>query len=473
MAPTLLVSLVITLSSGLAAKLWLDRTYGTDARNQITWTEYAIGSLVLAFLLVPAVTYAGFRVAVNRRASFGELWNGNETSANRIAIKCEKDGRCRYTYDCEPYLDCHTEEVCTGSGENRSCRPETKCETKYHQCPYCDNEYNFVVATTLGDYTIASHRFPEDPNAHRWNKHERVPESAIRRAGVGAPAFWDEARARIAAGRPGPVTKRMSYENWILASETTLWRQYSADVAALREQGLLPDIEMEPYAFYSVDRAYFAQTGPWPRKQWNDAVADLNAVLGRRQGDLHLVMLDVTKTDVAPDDYLFALKAHWSDEERFGRKLFAKNGVLVVVGHDGQTVKWARASTGMPVGNEQLPVRVMNELAGLPFTPEAVVGTTHVGAANRPVHGEGALERILFALDGRAEPFVRVSMNGTDPEDVGPGFLYLKGEIRPTTGALVVLALINFLVGAAVWVTLYIRGEHEPIRRRFHPRYRR
>src|SRR5262249_8718371 len=161
------------------------------------------------------------------------------------------------------------------------------------------------------------------------------------------PDFWTQADNRIRAGNPGPVTARRDYENYILASQSSILHKYSGAIDQYKKDGVLPKINSSVYGFYYEDRVYFV--GVQPAGNWQWYINKFNAALGLAlQGDLHLVIVNSNKVG-NPDEYTQALVAYWQSKD-FDRDDLSKNGIVVVVGtKDGTTVDWARAATGMPV----------------------------------------------------------------------------------------------------------------------------
>jgi len=461
-------AVVIAAGAGLVVKFVLDRR-GSDA--EITWVEYAVGMVIIAAVITPIVFTVGWSMAKANKLTFNEYWNGWELEATRQDVACTKDGSCLYEYSCEPYIVIRSSTSCDDDGCTTTFYPETE----YHSCPYVTVETSYYVKTTLGDYTIAEYRFPDNPNGNRWTATSdfkpSIPQHIIDRAGVGIPPFWAAAKARIDAGRPGPVTKRMEYDNFLLASDKTILRQYSGEIDRYLEAGLLPPVQSKVHTWYLADKVYFVGYTPDDSEAWQDAAGYLNAALGTElQGDLHLVIVGAQAVD--PDEYVLALKAYWQDPEVFGRDTLSKNGIIVVVGtRDGETVEWVRSITGMPLGNEPMIVAIRN-VKGIPLTPAAVVGAVEgefytkvrddgtTKLAVRGLHDGGALEKILWGLDDAAAKFVRISMTANDVEDVGLGFSYLYGEIEPTGGQKFGIFFVTFLGAVGVWWAAAAIGGH-------------
>ncbi len=469
MFTVILAALVATVLAGLAVRRILEIRQA-DAR--ISRRELYIGLATAPFIAV-LVAFAGWAIARNNLITFTEYWNGWETSAVKTQITCTRDGPCRWEYNCDPYL-CNPHPcncVCTSRDKNGSCTSEscsTCYDTCYHDCPYVTHEYNYDVHTTLGPVNIASYVFPPNPDSHRWRSGIRVPDGTIRSAGVGDPPFWVAAKNRCDANRPGPVTKRNSYSNYVLASDHTLMKEHSGDIADYQARKLLPPLARSVQAFYHADKVSFVGWTPPNRLVWSEALEYLNGNFGMQlQGDLHLVVIKDDMVAANPERYAFALKAYWQDKAAFGQDALSKNATVVIVGTtDGVTVSWSRAFTGMPLGNETLIVTLRDGLKGQPLTPEGLIGP---GRSARDTTGvrhppsdvsPTLLQRALWGAENPATKFTRVSMSGKDGKG---GFLYLKNEIRPTTGQMWGIFVMTLLLSCGVWVWAalhYDSGEH-------------
>lgn len=436
-----LISIIVALLIGLGIKWFLANS---DDYYSITWLEYGITTAVIILVLAPLTSWAGVKLAIQSRTTFYEFRNGWEQSATVEEITCTRDGPCRWSYECDPYTVCN--EVCTGSGKDEECHEE--CHTEYHNCPYCTSEYNYDVNTTLGPYRIVSNRFPPNPDSHRWRRGEEVPQYIINDAGIGPTQFWLNARARIDSGLPGPVTKTYSYTNWILRSDYSILRNYSDKVAELKARRLLPPYVTDIHDYYWADKLAFVGVGVPNPVLWQRRVEYLNAELGRSlQGDLHVV---IVKGIADPDGYIMALKSLWQNADSLDRNTASKNTILVAIGtDDGRTVSWARAVTGMPMGNELLSTRLRNDFKGMPLTPDSVLGQTHAHLSNGRIDSV-SVSGGLAAYVLRQTPFQRVHM---------ADYQYLKKEIRPSTAGYVWTTLLSIFVCSLAWIPAIVIGE--------------
>ena len=480
------VFLVILASavSGLAVKWWLD---SSRADKEITKTEYWVGVVLISLLVAPLATKAGWEIAKKNLITFNEYWNGWERNANRNDIQCTRDGPCRYEYDCDPYLCPYECGGYEGTGKDRHYVSKTCWKTCYHSCPYVKTETNYSVSTTLGDYEIASHLFPDNPQANRWRDSVDIPQHVIDRAGCGIPPFWAAVKMRVDSGKPGPVTQRRKYDNYILASDLTILKQYSDAIDKYRSAGLLSEVRREVYDFYYSDKVHFVGFSSPGAVQWQVELAYFNAAFGiELQGDLHLAVVQNDLINSNPDAYLLALKAYWQNPKVFGKDAISKNSIIMAIGtKDGKTIEWARAITGMPLGNEKLTVAVHNRLKGLPLNTKVIFGDRELkakhasirksylakrSAANLegyPLDEFGVLERIFWGLDESDSRFKRIAMAPDDPGGSGSGFLYLANDIHLTSGQKAAVFFGSLFVCMLVWLGAALIGERQTSWRRW------
>lgn len=404
---------------------------------KISFIPWLVISLVTTVLIAPGAVALGGAVAKSNALTFNEYWNGYETAALVTVTNCERDGSCRHEYRCDPYQVVKTRTVSDGNGKTRT---ETYVETEWHQCPYVTKEYTYKVETTLEDYNVASHVFAADPEPWRWGEH--IPGNVSR----GEPAAWVAVRDRLAAKDPGPVTAVRNYDNFILASQSSILKRYSAEIEAFEAKGWLPLPASGAEGLYA-NKAYPVNTTLTP--EWSNSVMRFNAAFGvDLQGDLHLV---VAKGVSDPDAYTGALQAYWQSPE-LGRDALSKNTLVVVLGtDDSKTVSWARVFTGMPTGNEKLMVDIESQLKGAALTPATILGAPRGVIKGDEVsvsHTDGLLEKAVWGTN----QFERACMVCDDAEDSGLGFSYLSGEIQPSGAAKTGIVFFSIFTLVASWV---------------------
>ncbi len=475
------LAILAALAAGLATKFFLDHSH---SYKEITWNEFLIGTIAIVIAVVPLSVYSGWKIAKANNLSFNEYWNGWELKTVAQPIQCSRDGPCWYEYDCDPYV-VQVPYECgyySGSGENRHYVSKTcyRSETRYHSCPYVKTETNYFIQTTLGDYTIAEHRFPNDPQSQRWRSYVNIPDYIIQKAGIAEPPFWLRAKERVESGNPGPVTKRVRYDNYILASDRTILQQFSSEIEAYHSQGLFPDLQRNIQDFYSANKVYFVGYQPTSAVEWQKKLEYFNAGFGTDlEGDLHLVVVRDERISRNPDAYLLALKSYWQNPKIFGKDAVSKNSLIVVVGtEDNKVVSWARAITGMPLGNELLIAAIRDSIKNIPLSPNVLLGDVRGKFVSRKGKGNdqlyyasaaavhqssGIFNRLLWGLDNPAAKFQRVHMGNKNGSG---GFEYLANEIELTRGQRIGILVGAFFSSMGVWLIAILAGDR-PWRRRY------
>jgi hypothetical protein len=460
-----IAAVVFSAVIGLVLKFVFDRM---DTERKITWIEYGIVMAIISFIAAPGSVWVGWQAAKQNQITFYEYWNGWEMHASREDTRCTRDGSCHWEYDCDPYQVSYSCN-CDDKGDN--C--QTCYRTEYHSCPYVDHEIAYYVETSIGNYVIGEHRFPIDPQEHRWRSGHYIPEGVIENAGVGDPPFWTEAKKRLDAGTPGPATARKPYPNFILASEQSILKQYSGDIEDFIKKGLLPTFQETVYDFYFSRKVYCVGFRPDQLEDWVKKLDYFNAALGSGlQGDLHIVLVKSKIVEQNPDAYTLSLKAYWQDVKRLGKGAMSKNAIVVVCLTDGQKITWARSFTGMPLGNEQMLTAIDSRLRGADLNPGVVIGDVRAknnSALEKEGRGAGILQSIVFGLSDRSTKFRRVSMSAKDKWDMGSGFLYLLSEIKPSPTQEILIFIGTFLFCSLGWLVAIFVGPENNFRsgRRF------
>lgn len=455
---TILFIVVIALATGGLLKFIFDRSEG---EYTISWVELGAGGVICAFVIAWPVVHIGTKLAQASAATYKEYWSGYETAATTQTHNCHKysdesfgDG-CAHHYQCDPYTK--TVTVTVPDADGKGTHTETRIEYHTHYCPETTREVSYFVDTTLGNYTIAAHLLPPNPFAYEWDHDGRIPAALVGTAYV--PAFWTAARTRIAAGRPGPVSAIKGYKNFILASQKTILKKYSGSVEDYRKQGLMPDVSRKIDFPYLGHKAHLVGAPDVSESEWVEAVNKFNAAFGvDLQGDLHLLIVNANKVKNA-DEWFGALNANWQSKHQ-GKFAISKNGLIVALGtKDGKTISWARASTGMPLGNEALLGQIQNDLKGQVLASKVVIGDPYIKpqkglSFGGIVFGNGVLPQIVWGTNR----FVRICMLCKGSDDKGVGYGYLSGEIQPSTGAKVGIFAIAVFFCLAVWGAMLAIG---------------
>lgn len=407
---------------------------------------------------VPLSMIAQDHLAVGQQLEgFHEFLGGVVYRVDAVENRCVRDGDCRHTYQCDPYTVWDTEPVYDSKGKQTGTRRVSR--TEWHDCPYSTVEIDYVASVTYGfkqeQVVTDSAVFPERPV--EWRRGEGLP--GVQR---GPSLRWSRWAAAVRAGEAPPYVGHQTYPNFLLASQDTLLKRSSAAIAKYRKAGLMPphtrgvaadadvdDVVVGGYADKFTAIGVRADDG-----EWNDRLNRFNARLGLQlQGDLHVVAVPASKV-VNPSEYASALIVDWQSD-RYGKWALSKNGVALVLGVDGGRVKWARAKTGMPVGNDGMAFLLASRLEGVKFDPDVVFGSTVVlpGSTDPKFAevGDGIVPRVML-VDA---PFKRACMVCDDKGERDGGFTYLGDEIVPDVSwvaRLVSVLLLATIFGATLFV---------------------
>lgn len=448
---------------------------GTPRR--IEWSEFGVVSTVLAAIIIPSVLAVGNVLSVAEILSYQQFVNGVEVATTQQVRDCKAGHKgssrasglsnCTYTYVSGrySYKEMHTREVCSGSGEDRTCHPEFYWTTEWADIytPYATREhFAYQIDSSMGAAGELSHTFPDVTLDQHPTPHPASNRSIPADLPRGDPADWAEANARLKAGDPRAVTKVVNYDNYILASGDEVLATFGGDIELLLAEGLLPDhtanILGNPITGPSRSQAdkvsFVGGLKVDDPAAWQRSVMRFNAALGMQlQGDLHVVLVDQAKVPSTRSvPYTQALKAYWQSGT-FGKRALAKNGIILVLGVDttSKTVAWADASTGMPFGNELMVQYLRDELRGEGLDPDRLFGTP------RTVIKEGAATVTLSSSRGVVEhavfeqaPFKRARMSCGD--DTCVGFKDLVSKIEPTFGQKTWMVVVTSLIALGLWV---------------------
>lgn len=448
-----LIIFVVVMVAGLVMKLILDFT---QSDGLITWPEYLVGGLIVGVLFAAVGVNIGWKLAFDNTVTFNQNMNVWEAKAIPSSDNCSEDGPCINDYNCDPYI-VEVPYSCGTDNKDTCYRPETR----YHSCPYVKTETTYVVTDTAGNnFVMGDHCMPDNPDSDRWDPSVPVQ---VGNACVGVPPLWSAANARIQSGHPGPVTIRSTYTNYILASDTTTLKQYSDKIDTLTKAGLMPDLPRSIRDFYYEDRVVFVGGfKPENPEQWQAVMAYFDSAFGNElHGDAYLV-IGSGNLPMDPETYTNAVRAHWLDVATYGKDALAKNGTVVVMWTENGVVTWARAFTGMPIGNNGLITAFMNHAAGTPATPFGVIGlvdsqfymkTKSDGSQKLDVKttgNDGFMRQTFWGLTNPDSKFCRISMTGNS--DCGSGFSYLKDNIKPSFGQQLTIVIVIFILGMILWV---------------------
>ena len=425
-------------------------------KRRITVPEFIVAGIIIAGITFIVTMVVGPQLA--RESAIGgyhEFWNGSVTKPFIAVDECHRDGSCEHTYQCDK------EEIWIPP-ETNSKGEVTRAgyyEIIWHSCPYATRELSYELETNIGKtFTIAKGDFEAHPQ--EWRSGEGLPSaSEVPRE---PPERWLKAKADLENGLSDPVTKTNEYENYVLAADTGLYKEYEGSVETYQKAGLLPkhtahldesnmlfDYEMQAMKVQAVGGLKLTDLG-----EWQNRLMRFNAALGiDYQGDMHIVLLPADKVS-NPDDYITALKAYWTN---LGKWSISKNGIILAIGvsPDGEAVEWSRASTGMPKGNGEMVTALDLRLKGEPFDPGVLLGnvSTEIRTKNHEAEvvydksAGGAIGNIVF----NEFPFARACMKCSSKGDHGIGYVDLTELVPVSTGAMIVMFIVVFVLAMCVW----------------------
>jgi len=399
---------------------------------------------------------------------YQEFINGALISANVHVTTCHEDGSCVHEHNCDKYYVYHPAQYDSNGHETQAAYEEEK----HHDCPYVTQEYTYSVTATYGfktvDYPIphGSHIFALHPSiwhsdpgswfldeGHHYHTSHGVPTGVPE----GVPPAWKKYQGDIARGDSDPASDIHSYTNYILASQDSILKAYSPDVDRFLKQGILPEHTQNfrkgnPFTdLLDVNKMSFVGFTPSNAALWQKRLMRFNAALGMQlQGDMHIVAIDDHLIGAGQSEtYANALKAYWQGP-KMGKKALAKNGIIVVLGvnRSDNTISWARAATGMPVGNGEMVSAIEQRLPGNSFNPGAVLGKVVASVDPKTSNvnfniGHGLLGQIVF----HDFPFQRACMQCKQKTDHGTSFVYLKADIKQPGWAYALDVFLGVLAG--------------------------
>lgn len=415
-------------------------------------------------------------VVKNDQETFHEYWNGSEVEAFRVDTTCHRDGSCRNTFSCDPYTVLETEYYTDSEGNSKS---RTVTKTKYHSCPYSQQETSYYVNTTVGEYDFGKHIM----TGEQWRWGHNIPGGQV----TSDPEGWTAAKKRIDSGNPGPVTRQNTYKNYILASDRSILKRYADSVDQLREADLLPSFDTKISHQYRSDKVYFAGVDELMSQDLKNTLLNnteyLNAFTGSKLGaDVRIVFVDASKIK-NPYKYSNSIHTYWQSKE-FKRDAIPKNAAVFVIGvkpykapekpvvddtegksddtkveteklpeiKEGTLVAaWGDFFSGMPTGNEGLKQEFRSKIPNTPIDKNLIgIPKYVVSSGEYDLSNSGAIQDIMTGDNA----FERESMSAEHENDNGSGFKYLSA-VYFETGHYVAMWIINIiLLVAAAFIGL-------------------
>lgn len=470
-----LICIVVPILAGLAVMFAAERF---DFRNsidrlpyRITRNEFAAGTAVIVPIAFLVTLVIGPNLARDGAINgYKEFYNGSVTQARVVVDECERDGSCVHTYDCDPYeVKVVTREAGTDANGNYVSEI-SHYETRYHECPYATKEVDYVLDDNLGrTIRIGSNYFDSQPR--EWRGGKGIPGDVPREP----PERWLVAKQNVANGQSDGVTGVFKYSNFILASDNELYEEFDGKIADYKEANLLPEHHTANLGNdvlhdhgMSADKVQIAGGLKVPNlSEWQTRLMRLNAALGSDfQGDMHVVLVPAQKVS-NPDDYITALKAHWTN---LGKWSISKNAIILAIGvsSDGSTVEWSRAETGMPIGNGALVTALNLRLKDQPFDADALFGNV-----STKVQKKGDKLKVAYNYDsagtvGRIAfvdyPFQRACMKCDGVDDSGVGFVELRDMVPITNGSKILMFLVIMAISSACWLAVLFTDPFGSIR---------
>jgi hypothetical protein len=462
-------------------KLWnTEDAYG--AIFAISREEFVVVSILLGGLIIPSTLAVGSKLSVDEIVRYEQFVNGVETKATDLVTTCYEGRRgnshaagqsnCSHTYVSGSYswTETYWETVCTTDSKgNQSCHDEmrTRTESANIYTPYVTREHSYTIESSMGKGgapdPFAFSEIYADASPKPFRADVAIPSDIPR----GAPADWLDAKKHLDAHDPRSVTMLSSYDNYILASGDEVLKAYGGKIDQYKRAGLMPepakDILKDPVSGPSHSQANklsFVGVSVADPASWQRSVMRFNAALGMKlQGDLHVVLVNTSKVPGSDaETYVTALKAYWQSPA-FEKRAIAKNAIIVVLGVADSKVDWARATTGMPFGNEEMSQWVQDWLPGQPLDPRTIFGepvtvikpdvpTDKFSSSDVTVTlstPRGMLENIVF----EKAPFKRARMSCNDGSCVG--YKDLLSKIEPTSGQKTWMVVVTSVLALLFW----------------------
>lgn len=242
----------------------------------------------------------GYGLALQNRSHDIEHWNGV------ITIKDMETTGCCHSYPC----NCH--EICSGSGEDRSCY--THCDT----CHLHSHDKEFFATTSNGENAYSDGcNAPGDEPPARWKS-----------INIGEPTSIEHGFTNYIKGNPDSILRRQgSLEKW--ANHVPAYPRV--------------------YDYYRASKILIDGLNVPELQKFNEQLSKINARLGKEKQVNIIIIL----TSVRDLSYAEAVKEAW-----LGGK---KNDFIVIVGlSDYPTIEWVNILSWTT--RESLKVTLRNAL---------------------------------------------------------------------------------------------------------------
>lgn len=278
--------------------------------------EYTLGELGLNIVIVVAIVSAGWYAGRYSQMVDEEVLNGQLVSKDTQKVSCE------HSYQC------NCREVCSGSGQNRSC--SQTCDTCYEH----SYDFDHNLRTTAGDL--------------------KVPR--IDRQGSKIPPRW------TAATIGDPVAISHDFENYIKAAPDSLFSAVAEQTVLAQFGAQVPAYPLGIFDLHYLNRVLATGVSVPDLADWNKDLAMRLRTLGPAKQVNWIVVITKEPSPLFAE----ALRVKW-----LGGK---KNDVVVVLGAPAYPkLEWARVVSW--TDQALFKVQLQDDLMDLPEL-------THAGVLN-------------------------------------------------------------------------------------------
>ena len=305
------------------------RNSAVTRKKRMWWS-----SMVVAFLICCAsaasLLFANMQYKAEAFSDI-EVWNG------RVVGKDRKHGEYTENYDC----NCRTKTRRVSYTDTVRSGKTTQTVTKYRnetytECDTCHRQWytvKWTCATTFGEIKIAN---KESLSTSVYN----TPD----------PTAYE----RIVIGDPASTTRE--YTNYLQGAEHSILAQRARTIPA---EYKIPPYPTNIYNIYKLDRFFTdVQMTDTDKAAWTKMVSDLNRdVGGRKQAN---IIVYVTSHNL---DFADAVEARWDG--------LNKNDIVLVIGVNGESVKWAKVMSWTK--REDFKINVRDRVMALPKLDMAAV----------------------------------------------------------------------------------------------------
>lgn len=231
--------------------------------------------MVISLVIGTLASFIVYKIALNHTATYTKILNGEVVNKERVRVSCE-----------------HSYQICTGSGESRS------CTTHYRH----SHDYDWWVRTNVGDVKI-----------DRVNdRGDRMP-----------PRF-----NQVVIGEPAAIPHR--YLNFAKSAQHSLYQPVPMDNSIDRNK--LPQYP-RVFDYYRANRVLSIEYNLSNRNEWNDMLLETLKNVGPRY-KLNTILVFVS-AERFPERFAEQLRSHWEGAEH--------NDVIIIIAKDQQEqVQWTR-----------------------------------------------------------------------------------------------------------------------------------